>query len=191
MIKIKQIFALLFTCMSLEVLAHEVEAPPANIAIYIHPTEYNHPLHLQHFTINYWFSQGPMLEKAALQILEQDFKGVTMCDAQPASAQVMLWLRPRMVYNPQIQAFYAKVTAHAYRGGQPIGSYVAEGTRYGFLGIQPAYHLQAAYKETMKTLSIKMRQDQAFQDALKGSATALPCATTGLLQEPKIRFMGF
>ena len=99
--------------LSFAASAHEIEAKPTTVAIYIQAQDYNHQLRLHHYSTGYWYSQGPMLEDAAIQVLGQDFKDVAMCDENPASAKVLVWLRPRMFYNPQVQTFYGKVIAYA------------------------------------------------------------------------------
>jgi hypothetical protein len=133
-----------------------------------------------------------MLEAAAMQVLGQDFKEVAMCDENPASAKVLVWLRPRMFYNPQVQTFYGKVIAYVYTpDGKPLGNYVGKAETQGFLDIKPETHLQAAYQGAMQDVSAKMQADAKFQEALKAAPGALPCATTGLLPEPKVQFMGF
>ncbi len=178
--------------LSFAASAHEIEAKPTTVAIYIQAQDYNHQLRLHHYSTGYWYSQGPMLEDAAIQVLGQDFKDVAMCDENPASAKVLLWLRPRMFYNPQVQTFYGKVIAYAYTAdGKPIANFVGESEQHGFLDIKPELHLQAAYRGAVQAVSTKMQADAKVQQALKASAFSAPCATTALLPEPKIQFMGF
>ena len=184
--------ALFLFTLSFVVSAHDVASKPSNVAIYIQAQDYNYQLRLHHYSVGYWYSQGPMLEAAAVEVLGQDFKEVVMCDENPASAKVLVWLRPRMFYNPQVQTFYGKVIAYAYTpDGKPLGNYVGKAETQGFLDIKPETHLQAAYQGAMQDVSAKMQADAKFQEALKLAPGALPCATTGLLPEPKVQFMGF
>ena len=184
--------ALFLLTLSFVVSAHDVASKPSTVAIYIQAQDYNYQLRLHHYSVGYWYSQGPMLEESALQVLGQDFKEVAMCDENPASAKVLVWLRPRMFYNPQVQTFYGKVIAYAYTSdGKPLGNYVGKAEARGFLDIKPETHLQAAYQGAMQDVSAKMQADAKFQAALNAAPGALPCATTGLLPEPKVQFMGF
>jgi hypothetical protein len=188
----KVLLGLFLLVLSFVVSAHDVASKPTTVAIYIQAQDYNHQLRLHHYSVGYWYSQGPMLEEAALQVLGQDFKEVAMCDENPASAKVLVWLRPRMFYNPQVQTFYGKVIAYAYTpDGNPLGNFVGKAETHGFLDIKPELHLQAAYQGAMQDVSAKMQADAKFQEALKAAPGALPCATTGLLPEPKVQFMGF
>ena len=185
-------FVVFLLLSSFGVSAHEIDAKPTGVAIYIQAQDYNHELRLHHYAIDYWYHQGPMLESAAVQVLGQGFKEVAMCDENPASAKVLVWLRPRMFYNPQVQTFYGKVIAYAYTAdGKPFATYVGKNEQHGFLDIKPELHLQAAYEGAMQDLSAKMQADVKFQQALKGQSFSVPCATTALLPEPKIQFMGF
>lgn len=191
-LKTKLFAGLWLFLFSLSVFAHELETQPTNVAIYIQSQDYNHELRLQNYSVGYWFSQGQMLENAAVQVLGADFKEVMMCDDKPASAKVLVWLRPRMFYNPQMQTFYGKVLAYAYTAdGKPLANYVGEAEKFGFLDIKPELHLQAAYLAAMQAVSDKMQADPKFQNALKAEAFSKPCATTALLPEPKIQFMSF
>lgn len=192
MFKAKILIVVSMFIVSFVVSAHELEAKPTTMAIYIQAQDYNHPLRLHHYSIDYWYSQGPMLEDAAMQVLGQDFKDVAMCDENPASAKVLVWLRPRMFYNPQMQTFYGKVIAYAYSAdGKPIANFVGEAEQHGFLDIKPELNLQAAYRGAVQSVSAKMQADAKVQQALKGPGFSAPCATTALLPEPKIQFMGF
>jgi hypothetical protein len=174
------------------VIAHEIEAKPTTIAVYIQAQDYNYQLRLHHYSTGYWYSQGPILEEAAMDVLGQDFKEVAMCDDNPASAKVLIWLRPRMFYNPQVQTFYGKVIAYAYTAdGKPIANFVGENEQHGFLDIKPELHLQAAYRGAIEAVSAKMQADAKVQQALKDPSFSVPCATKALLPEPKIQFMGF
>ena len=174
------------------VTAHEIEAKPTTIAVYIQTQDYNYQLRLHHYSTGYWYSQGPMLEDAAMQVLGQSFKDVAMCDENPASAKVLVWLRPRMFYNPQAQTFYGKVIAYAYTAdGKPIANFAGEAEQHGFLDIRPELNLQTAYRGAMEAVSAKMQADAKIQQALKAQSFSVPCATTALLPEPKIQFMGF
>ena len=172
------------------VLAHEIT--PTNIAVYIQAQEYNHQIRLSHYSQDYWYSQGPMLEKAATKVLGDNYAGVDMCDSQPKEAKVIVWLRPRMFYNPQMQTFYGKVKAVAYTAdGKPLANYVGEISKRAFFDVKTELSLNEVYHGAMQSISAQMKADSKFQDALIASSFSSPCATVSLLPEPKIQFMSF
>jgi len=171
-------------------IAHEIT--PTNIAVYIQAQEYNHQIRLSHYSQDYWYSQGPMLEMAAAEVLGANYAGVDMCDAQPKEAKVIVWLRPRMFYNPQMQTFYGKVIAVAYTAdGKPLASYVGETSKRAFFDVKTELSLNEVYHGAMKVVSAQMKADAKFQDALKALSFSSPCAMVSLLPEPKIQFMSF
>lgn len=194
MLKINALLLTVFLAFAQLVQAHEMgdEAQPTSVAIYIQAQDYNHPIRLRSYSEGHWYSQGPMLEAAAVQVLGADFKEAAMCDTNPSAAKVLVWLRPRMFYNPQMQTYYGKVLAYAYTAdGKPLSSYVGKAQKFGLFGVKMDDTLKTVYEAAMQATSAKMQADSKFQEALKGPSTALPCATTSLLPEPKIQFMSF
>jgi hypothetical protein len=186
----KVVSAVIFFILSGVVSAHEIA--PTNIAVYIQAQEYNHQIMLRNYSQNYWYSQGPMLETAAHDVLGADFSGVDMCDAQPAGAKVVLWLRPRMFYNPQMQTFYGKVIAVTYTAdGKPLANYVGEATKRAFFDVKTELTLSDVYHAAMQAVSAKMKADEKLQAALNAPSFSSPCATVSVLPEPKIQFMSF
>ena len=194
MLKINALLLIILLAFAQAVSAHEMgaEAQPTSIAIYIQAQDYNHPIRLRTYSEGHWYSQGPMLEAAAVKVLGADFKEVAMCDTNPSAAKVLVWLRPRMFYNPQVQTYYGKVLAYVYTAdGKPLANYVGKAEKFGLFGVKMDNTLNAVYQAAMQATSAKMQADPKFQEALKGPSTALPCATTSLLPEPKIQFMSF
>lgn len=189
MLKFKQVLsAVFFLALSCVALAHEIA--PTSIAVYIQPQDYNHQIRLRHYSQDYWYSQGPMLEAAAHDVLGADFSGVDMCDIQPADAKVVVWLRPRMFYNPQMQTFYGKVIAFVYAAdGKPLVNYVGEASKRAFFDVKTEMTLNAVYHAAMQVVSSKMKADAKIQEALKAPSFSSPCATVSVLPEPKIQFM--
>lgn len=188
----KVLSGLLLFVISNLTFAHEIESKPTSVAIYIQAQDYNHPIRLHHYSLGYWFSQGSMLEDAAVQVLGQEFKDVAMCDENPASSKVLIWLRPRMFYNPQTQIFHGKIIAYVYTpDGKPIGNFVGKAEARGFLDIKPELNLQKVYRAAMQDVSSRIQQDAKFQEVMKAAGGLSPCKTTGMLPEPKIQFMGF
>lgn len=191
MLKFKQVLStVFFLILSSLSAAHEIV--PTSIAVYIQGQEYNHQIMLRNYSQDYWYSQGPMIEIAAHDVLGADFSGVDMCDNQPADAKVVVWLRPRMFYNPQMQTFYGKVIAVTYTAdGKPLANYVGEATKRAFFDVKTELTLSDVYHAAMQAVSVKMKADEKFQVALKAPSFSSPCATVSVLPEPKIQFMSF
>lgn len=184
----KTLSAIFFLILNSVVAAHEITS--TNIAVYIQGQEYNHQIMLRNYSQDYWYSQGPLLETAAHDVLGADFSGVDMCDAQPADAKVVVWLRPRMFYNPQMQIFYGKVIAITYTAdGKHLANYVGEATKSAFFDVKTELTLSNVYHTAMQAVSAKMKADDKFQVALKAPSFSSPCATVSVLPEPKIQFM--
>ena len=184
----KVVSAVMFFILSGVVSAHEIA--PTNIAVYIQAQEYNHQIMLRNYSQNYWYSQGPMLETAAHDVLGAEFGGVEMCDAKPNESKVLVWLRPSMFFNPQMRTFYGKVTAFTYTAdGKPLANYVGEVAKHAFFDVKTDMTLNAVYHAAMQVVSSKMKADVKFQAALKAQSFSSPCATTSMLPESKIKFM--
>ena len=187
--KLKQCLSVwLLACASTAALAHEIT--PTSVAVYIQAQDYDHPIRLRNYSQDYWVSQAPMLETAALEVLSKDFGGVEMCDAKPLESKVLVWLRPSMFYNPQMQTFYGKVTAMTLTAdGKPLGKYVGEASKRAFFDVKTDVTLKAVYHAAMQGVSNKMKADTKFQEALKAPSFSSPCATASMLPESKIKFM--
>lgn len=187
--KLKQCLSVwLLACASTAALAHEIT--PTSVAVYIQAQDYDHPIRLRNYSQDYWVSQAPMLETAALEVLSTDFGGVEMCDAKPLESKVLVWLRPSMFYNPQMQTFYGKVTAMTLTAdGKPLGKYVGEASKRAFFDVKTDMTLNAVYHAAMQVVSNKMKADTKFQEALKAPSFSSPCATASMLPESKIKFM--
>lgn len=168
--------------------AHEIA--PTSIAVYIQAQDYDHQIRLRNYSQDYWYSQGPMLETAAHDVLGAEFGGVEMCDAKPNESKVLVWLRPSMFFNPQMRTFYGKVTAFTYTAdGKPLANYVGEVAKHAFFDVKTDMTLNAVYHAAMQVVSSKMKADVKFQAALKAQSFSSPCATTSMLPESKIKFM--
>jgi Ni/Fe-hydrogenase subunit HybB-like protein len=189
MLKIKQVLsAVSFLILNSMASAHEIT--PTSIAVYIQAQDYEHQIRLRSYSQGYWVSQGPMLETAALEVLGTEFGGVEMCDAKPNESKVLVWLRPSMFYNPQMQTFYGKVTAVTFTAdGKPLAKYVGEANKRAFFDVKTDMTLNAVYHAAMQAVSAKMKDDAKFQSALSAPSFSLPCATASMLPESKIKFM--
>jgi hypothetical protein len=164
------------------------------IAVHIQAQDYTHQIRLWQNFRDYWYTQGPLLEKEAIRELKQEFgeTNALMCDSRPIESNILIWLRPRMFYNPQLQRYYGKVIASVYAGdGKPVATYVGEAQKQGLLDIYPDRDLALVYQSSMQALIKNMKADTQFQNAMNNKAFLNPCAIVNLLPEPKIQFMSF
>lgn len=190
------------------VTSHHVQAntqKETKVLLYIQAQEYEHPVKLWQYFKDHWFTQGPLVEAAAEQVLSQQFGEVAMCQLdestsasttatqQSNASQLLVWLRPRIFYNPQSQVFYAKITAVAYdQDGKLIETFVGEANKVGFLDIKPELQLNQVYIKSMQIIADKMRADDKIQTALKQTISPHDhCAMVNILPSPKIQFMSF
>ncbi len=169
---------------------------PAKILVYIQPQEYTNSVKLWQYYRDYWYQQGPLVEAAATQVLGKEFGDVGMCDSNQVSSHALVWLRPRMFYNPQMQVYHGKITAVAYTAsGKPIATYVGESSKPGFLDIQPEKKINEVYQQAMQIVADKMKADSTLQATLASKTAAAenrtPCAMVTLLPEPKVQIMSF
>jgi len=174
--------------------AEETTVAAANMLIYIHPQEYTSHIKLWQYYKDYWFQQGPLVEASALKVLGKEFGDVGMCDNNQTTSKTLVWLRPKMFYNPQVLVFYGKITAVAYNAaGSPIATYVGEASKQGFLDVKTEQQVTEVYEKTMQNLAEKMKADSNLQAALKaGAATAgTPCSMVSLLPAPKVQIMSY
>jgi len=166
-----------------------------NMLLYIQPVEYTNPIRLSNqFSYAYWFEQGPVVEPLALKKLNQTFGAVSMCDANQ-SAKVLVWLQPRMFYNPKVQIFYGQVTANVYTGkGELKSTYVGKSKLHGFLDIKPAVWIEKSYAIAIDKMAAKMQADKALKtliDSNASSTDATLCNMAASLPIPKIRALSF
>jgi len=166
-------------------------APGPDMLIYIQPVEFTNPIKLWHPYTDYWFFQGPPVEAIAVDKLGKAYGKVEVCDANQ-SGRALVWLQPKMFYNPQVQQFYGKVTAEVYTGiGKHIGTYVGEANVRGMLGWQAETHIKQSYALAIDHVVSKMKADNALQaqfgaDANQAAETA-PCSMVTLLPTNALR----
>jgi hypothetical protein len=197
----KVMLAMAMIGLSLSALAESVEtvtdATPnkPNMLLYIQPYEYTNPLKFTYYSEGYWFTQGPIVEPLAKEKLTQAYGNVDMCEGNQ-SGKTLVWLQPKMFYNPQAQIFYGEVTANVYTGiGKLVGTYAGKSAQHGFLNIKPDYWLEKAYATAINDMVAKMQADSAIQTAVSSAASAsaadTPCSMVTLLPIPKVRTMFF
>ena len=172
-----------------------LEADTAKMLVYIQPQEYTNSVKLWQYYRDYWYQQGPPVEAAATQVLSKEFGSVGMCDSNQVPTNTLVWLRPRMFYNPQMQVYHGKITAVAYTAsGKPIATYVGESSKPGFLDVGPEQKVKEVYQQAMQIVADKMKADKTLQSALADTSATenkTPCALVTLLPEPKAQIMSF
>jgi hypothetical protein len=185
----------LFTTASVRAESVNESSPSTKMLMYIQPIEYTNPIYLWHPYDGHWVYQGPLLEGQAMAKFTQVYGDVGLCEGNQ-SGKTLVWLQPRIFYNPQVQIFYGKVTASVYTGmGAFVASYVGESSLHGYLNLKTDDSVERTYALAIDTVLEKMLADTALQGmmatARSASADATPCSMVTLLPIPKIRVMSF
>jgi hypothetical protein len=160
-------------------------AAPANMLIYISPQEYTHSVKLWQYFDDYWFQQGPTIEPIARSMLAQEYGEVAMCQAN-SEGKSLVWIKPRMYYNPQMKTFYGEITASTFTSnGEAVASYIGESKKHGFLDVYPQKQIESTYQMAMENLLEKMRADQQLKsiatDGTTNNNAGAACATVAAL----------
>jgi len=184
------VFGLVLSCSAWAEGAANAGTRP-DILVYIQPVEFTNPIKLWHPYTDYWFYQGPLVEAIAVDKLGKAYGKVEVCDANQ-SGHALVWLQPKMFYNPQVQQFYGKVTAEVYTGiGKHIGTYVGEANVRGTLGLQAENWIKQSYALAIDHAVSKMKADQALQTQLGAdtnrAAETTPCSMVTLLPTNALR----
>ncbi|ABE49158.1 MULTISPECIES: hypothetical protein [Methylobacillus] len=167
-------------------LAHaEGPQPASKVAVYISPYEYTNEIKLWHFMKDYWFAQGPLIEPVLTKTLSARLGDTVMCEAG-VTANVLLWVRPKMFYNPHMRNFYGTINATIYTGsGRAIASYTGESRLSGDLDILPANTVQATYDLAIQQVADKIKADpvitRLIDEGLPDSESYTPCAMIAIL----------
>jgi hypothetical protein len=162
-----------------------------DVLLYIQPVEFTNPIKLWHPYSDYWFYQGPLVESIAVEKLGKVYGKVEVCDANQ-SGRVLVWLQPKMFYNPQVQQFYGKVTAEVYTGiGKHVGTYVGEANVHGIIGMQAESRIKQSYALAIDHAISKMKADSTLQTQIGADAVSqtetTPCSMVTLLPTNKLR----
>lgn len=171
--------------------ANEANEAKPDVLVYMQPVEYTNPIRLWHPYYDYWFYQGPLVEEVAMQKLAKSYGKVEVCDANQ-SGKILLWLQPKMFYNPQVQQFYSKVTADVYTGiGKHLGTYVGEANVRGLIGINAENSMKQSYALAVDKVISDMKADNALQSQISNpdlnAANSTPCSMVTLLPSNKLR----
>ncbi len=176
--------------LSASAWAAQPVAAKADVVLYIQPVEFTNPIKLWHPYADYWFYQGPLVEEAALKKLGETYGKVEVCDANQ-SGKMLVWLQPKMFYNPQVQQFYGKVTAEVYTGiGKHLGTYVGQANVHGFLGFRAEDKIQQSYALAIDDAVNRMKADSALQNQIATDASrpdSTPCSMVTLLPTNALR----
>ena len=182
--------ALLVTSLAGAGVTHAQEPEPADVVVYINPLEYKHPVKLWHFYYDYWYTQGPAVEAAAIDVLNNAYGKASMCDGNNIG-KTLVRIVPDMFYNPHMTTFYGKIRAEIFTGsGKPLGAYVTEVQKFGFLDVAPADKIGALYRTAMQNVVDQMKMDPAVQEAIKNgvphSETSTPCSMMSVLPSRRV-----
>lgn len=158
--------------------------------IYISPHEYTHEVRLgvpPYFSG--WVMKGPVVEAAAREALGPLFSRVDLCDGS-SGADVVVWVKPQLNYNPLVKRYYAKVKAQFHLGnGKQVGVYKAMGEQEGAIAsVYADQQVRQAYDEAMRDIVRQFNADtaaqQAIADAHAANQTKSPCALIGAIPNP-------
>ena len=160
-------------------------APVTRALVYIDPLEYEHEIKLWNFTYIYGVNQGEALQPVALETLAPMFAKVGMCKENFA-ADVVIWLRPRIFYNPIMTMFYGRVLAQVYSGsGKPLATLEATAQRSGWLDVVSHEQVRLTYQAVMQELVRQMQGHAQLQAAmhttLPEAETPMPCGMVTIL----------
>jgi hypothetical protein len=179
---------LICTLLGVATAARAEEAEPAKMLVYISPQDYEHPIKLWHYYYSYWFDQGPAVQPVAIEMLRAEYGDVKMCEGNTLG-RALVWIKPRMYYNPQLEVFYGEVTANFFSGnGKVLGTYTGDSRHRGFLNVYPERQIEAAYKEAMQNLMTKIKANPELRAKIDASVTgkeASSCALVALLPPAK------
>jgi hypothetical protein len=184
--RIAQFLARLSLAALALVSSYAPAAPAGHTLVYIDPQEYEHETRLFQYYYAYWFNQGEAVEPIALDVLRPVLGDVAMCEGNQA-ADLVVWLKPRMFYNPKMTTYYATMEARVYSGsGGFLGIYKEEAQRSGFLDVRPAEQIARAYRMAMQKVATKLQADAAVkalvEQGLPKDKTAMPCSMVTIIR---------
>ena len=143
----------------------------ATALIYINPVFNEHPVHLLHPYLDYWHLKGPMVQKVALKVLNNQQNSAQACRSDLAT-NVTLSLEPYLYYNPQMRVFHSEIIVKAYAGKlEPIAVYNATAQVQGELNGLPEYFIERAYVKAMNNIAMQLQADAKIINLNKAPAT--------------------
>lgn len=138
----------------------------------------------------YSLPQGQIAVKEVEKGLSSHFSSVGFCEAGK-SADVIAWIKPRLVYNPAVQTYFATLKVQFHLGdGRSLATYKAEGREYGAINSLYANDEAArAFSAAMKTIETQFVNDaslqQAINDAMTKDFTRSPCGMVSVFGRAK------
>jgi hypothetical protein len=162
-----------------------------SMLIYMSPDKYNHPVLVGVAPLyTHWVYQAEIAENAAFNALSARYTDIGICDGT-RSADIVAWVKPKLVYNPAVQTYYAKLKLELHLGdGSPIGTYKAVGHEDGSItSVYTDDEVARAYDDAMRQIMDKMQADSALQNRIHNALAANfkrnPCGMNSVLTNPK------
>lgn len=170
----------------------QAQAGEASALVYIHPDKLERPtqLGLIPYYIHYAWP-GKLALKAALSTLSASYPGVTQCDGV-ATADLIVWVRPRIKYNPLADKVYTEVEASFHLGdGRLLWQSSAWGEQRVMLRSQYMDDaLEQAFHQAMQQVSAGFANDAAAQQRLSEwlskDGTPIQCGLVSVLGQVKV-----
>lgn len=178
-----------FAILSLTINAATAGEKPS-LLIYQSPQEYTHEVRIGMMPyFSRWVLKGPAADAAALAAFAPHFSDVSRCDGA-SGADVLVWLRPSINYNPVSSTYYAKVTAQFHLGsGKYLATLKTTGEQPG--SVQTLYAdelVRKAFDVAMQNIASQYAADAVMQaaiaDARAKDLTKAPCAIIGVIPNP-------
>lgn len=161
-----------------------------SLLIYQNPQEYAHEVRLGLLPYySRWVVKGPAVSAAARQALADSFASIDICDGS-STADVLVWLRSSISYNPMPGLYYTKVTAQFHLGsGKYLGTLQGEGRQSGpLLSVYADDLVRMAFDAAMRDIAAQYAANAPMQQAVAaaqvGDDTKAPCALIGALPHP-------
>jgi hypothetical protein len=107
-----------------------------------------------------------------------------MCEGSNGG-DLVVWLKPRLSFNPSVQTYYAKVAASFYRAdGKFIGKLEATGTQEGLIGSQlTESQVQQVFTKAMQDITRQYAAESTLHQAIEHNIQKSPCAMVALLPQ--------
>ena len=168
-----------------------VWAEQPSMLIYMSPERYNHPTVVGVAPMyTRWVYQAEAAENAAFKAMSAKFKDVGVCDGGK-SADVVAWVKPRLVYNPAVGTYFAILKLELHLGdGRTLATYKATGQHNGSItSIYMDDEVNRAYDDAMRQIMAQMQADTALQNNIQSAITTnftrSPCGMVSVLSAPK------
>jgi hypothetical protein len=162
-----------------------------SLIVYMSPEKYNHPVLVGVAPLyTRWVYQAEIAEDAASKALATKFADVGSCEAGK-SADVIAWVKPKLIYNPAVGTYYAKLKVEFHLSdGRPLATYKAEGRHDGSIdSLFVVDEVSLAFDDAMRQIMLKLQADTTLQNNIQSAKTAgfthNPCGMVAVLSSPK------